>query len=76
MEEEFKADLIIDGTGAILGRLASFASKQALLGKDIAIVNCNSVLVSGIKANIVKEYNIARRRGGSSLNGPHFPKEP
>ena len=29
---------IIDGTNAVLGRLASYAAKQALLGEEIVIV--------------------------------------
>ena len=69
-------NIIIDATNAILGRLASFAAKQALLGKTIAIVNCNDAVVSGRRANILKEYQIARARGGSIMKGPNFPHIP
>ena len=68
--------IVIDATNAILGRLASFAAKQSLLGKSVIIVNCNEAVVSGTKANILKEYKIARARGGSAQRGPHFPKSP
>ena len=37
--------LVIDGEDGVLGRIASFAAKQALLGKEIKIVNCNKLLV-------------------------------
>lgn len=68
--------LVIDATNGILGRVASFVAKQALLGKQIAVVNCENALVSGRKRSIIEEYNAARRRGGSSLKGPFFPKSP
>ncbi len=68
--------IIINANNAPLGRIASYAAKQALLGRLIVVVNCNDALVSGRNENIMKEYRIARSRGGSSLNGPHFPKSP
>jgi len=68
--------LVIDATNATLGRLASYAAKQALLGKQIIIVNCSDAVVSGRKKNIIAEYQEARARGGSALMGPHFPKQP
>jgi large subunit ribosomal protein L13 len=68
--------IVIDATGARLGRLASFAAKQALLGKDVVIVNCKAAIVTGHKRSVIDEYKITRQRGGSSLNGPHFPQSP
>ncbi|MDP1695706.1 MAG: 50S ribosomal protein L13 [archaeon] len=66
--------IIIDAEGAVLGRLASFAAKQSLLGKSIIIVNCEKALITGRKRFIIGEYKEKRRRGGSSRKGPHFPK--
>lgn len=66
--------LVIDGRNAILGRLSSYAAKQALLGKEISIVNCENVVISGRAKSIIEEYKISRQRGGSSLKGPFFPK--
>lgn len=68
--------IIVDGKNAILGRLASFAAKQSLLGKEVIIVNCNSVVVSGNKRTAINEYRVLRAKGGSSLRGPFFPKQP
>ncbi len=73
---EHKANLVIDAAHAVLGRVASYAAKQALLGKTIAIVNCNQALVTGRVRSTIDEYNITRKRGGASLNGPFFPKHP
>jgi len=69
-------EIIIDASNGILGRIASYAAKQAMLGKNVIIVNCNNALLTGRKRMVIEEYGIARRRGGTSLNGPHFPKHP
>jgi len=66
--------IVIDATNATLGRLASFSAKQALLGKEITIVNCKDIIVTGRRAAILSDYREARTRGGSSRKGPHFPK--
>jgi len=68
--------VVIDGTGAILGRLASFVAKQALYGKQVIVVNCSDVLISGDRQMILKQYLRARRRGRGSQKGPYFPKIP
>ncbi|MEK6854699.1 MAG: 50S ribosomal protein L13 [Nanoarchaeota archaeon] len=68
--------IIIDAGESPLGRVASYAAKQSLLGKEIIIINCNNSVVSGRKKMVFGEYLIARVRGGSSLKGPHFPKSP
>ena len=72
---EVREALIINGEGAILGRIASTAAKQALLGKQIIIVNCEHVLITGARrSTIIKEWGQAAHRGGSSLKGPNLPK--
>jgi large subunit ribosomal protein L13 len=68
--------IVIDASKCVLGRVASYAAKQALLGKKIIIVNCEEVILTGRKKSIIEEYNSARRRGGSSLKGPFFPNIP
>ncbi len=67
--------IIVDAEGAVLGRLASYAAKQALLGKSIVIVNCEKSIITGRKRFTVENYKEKRARGGSSLRGPHFPKD-
>lgn len=69
-----REQIIIDASNGILGRIASFAAKKSLLGKEIVIVNCDNALLTGGRGMIIEEYGIARRRGGKSLNGPFFPK--
>jgi large subunit ribosomal protein L13 len=61
---------IIDGTNAILGRLASYAAKQALLGEEIVILNCDKVIITGNKANIKENFEGKRKKIGSGQKGP------
>lgn len=71
---EQKFDLVIDASEAVLGRVASYATKQSLLGKNVAIVNCSEILVTGHNRTTIDLYKEKRGRGGASLNGPNFPK--
>ncbi|MDP4039094.1 MAG: 50S ribosomal protein L13 [Candidatus Pacearchaeota archaeon] len=71
-----KSKVVIDGKNAILGRLASYAAKQVLLGKELAIVNCKEIVISGKTRNIINEYKEMRQKGGASLMGPFFPRNP
>ena len=68
--------IIIDATDATLGRLASFAAKQALLGKDVAIVNAEKAIIIGNEKSIIPNYMQKRQRGGSAQKGPNFPTMP
>jgi large subunit ribosomal protein L13 len=68
--------LVVDGANAILGRLASFVAKQALLGKTISVVNCDKVVISGNRRVVLEGYKEIRAKGGSSLKGPLFPTKP
>lgn len=68
--------LIIDAKEGILGRIASFAAKQSLFGKEVIIVNCNEALVTGGTRSVLEDYLQKRLRGGSSRNGPHYPNIP
>ncbi len=66
--------IIIDAKNGVLGRIASFAAKEALKGKQVVVVNCNHALVAGGRQNVIGEYSELMRKGGSSLKGPHIPR--
>ena len=68
--------IIIDGTNATLGRLASYAAKQALLGKEIIIVNAGNVVIVGRKEDIVSKHKEMIKKGGSSQKGPIIIRNP
>ena len=61
---------IINGENAVLGRLASYAAKQALLGEEIVILNCEKVMITGSRQDIREKFEAKRRRIGSGQKGP------
>jgi len=65
---------IIDGKNVILGRLASYAAKEALKGEDIIILNCDQIIITGNKKDIEENFKIKRSRVGSSQKGPKHSK--
>lgn len=74
MSQNNQNEIIIDGAGSVLGRLASYAAKQALLGKSVIIVNCSDIILSGKRRMIIEEYKNAVLKGGHSLKGPFWVK--
>ncbi|MEK6820380.1 MAG: 50S ribosomal protein L13 [Nanoarchaeota archaeon] len=73
-----KEKIIINAENAVLGRLASFAAKQASSGKRVIVVNCEKVIVLGSEKNILAKYRKKRKtaEGGGSQKGPYFPSQP
>jgi len=69
-------EIVVNATRGILGRIASYVAKQALLGKKVVVVNCNDALVTGDKKGVVERYRVLRAKGGSSLKGPKVSKMP
>lgn len=67
--------MIIDAKNTILGRLAAYAAKQALLGEKVYIVNCEQAIITGSKKSILKKYKEKIQRG-HPYHGPFFPKIP
>ncbi|MCK5149927.1 50S ribosomal protein L13 [Candidatus Pacearchaeota archaeon] len=65
---------VIEGKKAVLGRLASYAAKEALKGEEIAIVNCSQIIITGNEKSIKKDFEIKRGRVGSSQKGPKHSK--
>ena len=43
----FKKEVVIDGRGHLLGRLASVVAKELLSGQSVAVVRCDGLNVSG-----------------------------
>lgn len=61
---------LIDGRGAVLGRLGVFAAKEALRGEEITILNCDQIIITGNKKSIEEDFKIKRGRTGSTMQGP------
>ena len=70
------AELIIDAKGAIVGRVASFAAKQALLGFTVSIVNCEESVISGDRHATHAKYHRLHFTLGQQQYGPYIPRLP
>ncbi len=68
--------IVIDAENAVGGRLASYIAKQLLLGKEIAVVNCENAIIIGNPVDITKKYLSLKRKGGSAMRGPYLHATP
>jgi len=66
--------MIIDATNLIMGRLAAFTAKKALLGEKVDIVNCEKAVVSGNRRRIFSDYKQRVDLGRNPYKGPFFPR--
>jgi large subunit ribosomal protein L13 len=65
--------IVIDAKDLIVGRLATYCAKEALLGEKIAVVNCKGAVLTGGTKSILKDIREQRERG-NPFKGPFFPK--
>lgn len=72
------SSVVVDGAGLVAGRLASSVAKMLLQGRHVWIVNCERIMISGSRSNIIKEYRDFLEIS-SILNpkhGPYHPRRP
>jgi large subunit ribosomal protein L13 len=67
--------VVIDAKHTLLGRVSSIAAKQALLGHNVEVINCEEAVVSGRKFNIVEHYE-RRIDRKAPLKGPFLYRRP
>ena len=65
--------MIIDAKNQIIGRVATFAAKKAMLGEQVTLLNCEQAVITGSKADIIARYmqRIARGQPGQ---GPYISR--
>ena len=70
--------IVVDGTNHVAGRLASHVAKLLLRGNQVAIVNCENIMISGNKKNIIKEYRDFLEIASilHPKHGPFHPRRP
>ena len=71
---EFDADVVIDGRGCILGRVASQVAERVLDGERVAVVNAEELIVTGDETDVVGKFEKRTKLG--SDRGPYYPKRP
>ena len=67
--------IVIDASGAVMGRLASHVAKRLLQGESIVLVNSEEAVITGTRDNILANYTQKRERGTQRF-GPYFPRVP
>jgi large subunit ribosomal protein L13 len=65
--------IIIDAKDLVVGRFATFAAKQALLGEEVAIINCQDAVLTGKKERIVADWK-RKFAMGVPRKGPFIPR--
>ncbi len=48
--------IVVDATDHIAGRLSSHVAKLLLKGNRVSLVNCEKIMYSGSRSNLIKEY--------------------
>ena len=64
---------VIDGTGLIVGRVATYAAKKALEGEKVVLVNCDKMIFTGQKDAVFNKFKEKRERGSPHW-GPYYPR--
>ncbi len=67
--------MIVDAKDLIMGRLASFVAKKALLGETVDIINSEKTLITGSKQEVLAKYTHRRVGRGTPGKGPFFPRK-
>ncbi len=72
------AEHVINGEGKILGRVSSFAAKQALNGDDVIIVNAEKIYMSGHLKDIVAKYKnkVELKDKANPEHSPYISRRP
>jgi len=67
---------IYNAESIILGRLCSKVAKDALLGEQIAVVNCEKAIISGSKSAILSREKWKWDRRAYPLKSPKYSRLP
>jgi len=70
--------IVVDGSDLIAGRLCSNVSKLLLKGNHVSIVNCEKIMISGNRKNIIEEYKNFLKIASiiHPKHGPFHPRRP
>lgn len=63
MKKNTKPDIVIDACDLVVGRMASYAAKQALLGNVINIINCECAIFTGKRKSVLEDFRGKFSRG-------------
>ena len=79
-QETVKTDkpIVVDASDHIAGRLASNVAKKLLQGNRVSLINCEKIMISGTRSNIIKEYRDFLEIASilHPKHGPFHPRRP
>ncbi|MEM2785780.1 MAG: 50S ribosomal protein L13 [Candidatus Nitrosotenuis sp.] len=70
--------IVVDGTNLLAGRLGSNVAKMLLQGNRVSIVNCEKIMISGSRRNIIQNYKdfLSIASILHPEHGPYHPRRP
>lgn len=70
--------IVVDGTNLLAGRLGSNVAKMLLQGNRVSIVNCEKIMISGRRRNIIQNYKdfLSIASILHPEHGPYHPRRP
>ena len=73
-----KRRMVVDASGLVLGRLASYVAKLILTGNDLVIVNAEKAVLTGSRRYIVEKFKkrLGTRTLGSQKKAPKHQRRP
>ncbi len=76
--DKTSAPIVVDGTNLIAGRLSSCVAKLLLEGNRVSVINCENIMISGHRKNIVEEYKQFLEIASilHPKHGPFHPRRP
>jgi large subunit ribosomal protein L13 len=72
-------EIVVDGEGQILGRMATFVVRELKQGRRVVIINANKVVISGKKQRVLAGYRLllgVRTMFNPSRQGIRRPRNP
>lgn len=80
MEERFNIEkcVVYDAKGQVLGRIASMIAKSLLEGKDVAVLNAESAIISGKRKPMAAKYRtrLNLQEKENPEHSPYWPRRP
>jgi large subunit ribosomal protein L13 len=68
--------MIIDGTDLIIGRVLSRVAKAALFGEDVAMVNCEKLIMTGSWDAVIARQRLLSTLRGKPTQGRFYERRP
>lgn len=70
--------IVVDATDHVAGRLSSHVAKLLIKGNRVSLVNCEKIMISGTRSNIIKEKREFLEISSilHPKHGPFHPRRP